>query len=204
MVDLGFAVPIEKPEATVIDFSTLTSAELQALTDMGYFWPTPDSVAIPISDTYTDPITGAKVRDYAYLNSAPNAGVQITTSKQEVESDGKPKEDPNTPGQVALGQEAKVDPCDLQPDRAGCANLGTLNEAAPTPDATIISLTPDTPWGSDGSCPAPVTMTVMGQPLSFSFDGPCTFFQTMRPIVIAAAWISALFIMMGGAKGNEA
>jgi hypothetical protein len=109
--------------------------------------------------------------------------------------------------QTGQTQEQQTDPtdkpsdeCRKNPDLVGCAKLGSLDDATPAPTQTPVSITPQAAWGNAGQCPQDVVLNVMGQSVPFKFSGACQFFQLMNPVVLAAAWVSALFIFIGGVR----
>jgi hypothetical protein len=89
------------------------------------------------------------------------------------------------------------DPCTANPDRAGCAKLGT----APDPDAmpgksVSVSITPETGFGADtGTCPAMVQTQLVGAVDPFGLV--CTYMSGIRFAVIGIAWIMAALIFLG-------
>ncbi|WP_212645391.1 virulence factor TspB C-terminal domain-related protein [Delftia sp. PE138] len=93
--------------------------------------------------------------------------------------------------------------CDLYPEILACAKL----DEPPSIDLQNIdkpiSITPDSGWGSDDAiCPAPRVLNVQGQQIAIPFDLFCTYMQGMRPIIIAMAWLSAAFILIGARESS--
>jgi len=93
--------------------------------------------------------------------------------------------------------------CVRNPLSPGCAKLGSLNDTIPQPDTRTVTLTPDTPWGGAGQCPQDVVFTLMGHTIPFKFTGACQFFQMMNPVVQAAAWVAAIFLLVTGARRDS-
>lgn len=52
--------------------------------------------------------------------------------------------------------------------------------------------------GGEGVCPADANVSFMGQALTWSYAPLCTFADMIRPLVIALAWLSFGFIIVGG------
>lgn len=90
--------------------------------------------------------------------------------------------------------------CAANPNSVGCANLGSIESQTEQPDIRNITITPDTPWGGAGQCPADVAFNVMGHVVNFKFTGACQFFTMMQPVVLAAAWVAAIFLVVTGAR----
>ena len=117
-----------------------------------------------------------------------------------------PNSDPTVPtdegsGQGNPGDKPKEDPpglCEMYPDILACAKTGDL-AATPVPNENrALQITPDTGYGpSNGACPAPRTAVIMGQSISMPFDLLCTFADSIRPIVIAFAWLTAALTFFG-------
>lgn len=90
--------------------------------------------------------------------------------------------------------------CEKFPESAGCLELGTPPGDEPVGESSVgsNSITPVS-VGSSGTCPGDVTLP-KGQ--VFSWAPACNFAAKLRPILIALAWLSAAFIVLGftGAK----
>ena len=91
--------------------------------------------------------------------------------------------------------------CELYPDASACAKLdvpaGDPNES----EDVTVTLTPTGGFGSEGgSCPPPFPFVVQGRSYQISYAQACDFFSAVRPVVIAAAMLSALLIALGGYK----
>jgi hypothetical protein len=57
------------------------------------------------------------------------------------------------------------------------------------------------PWNvgaSDGTCPAPKQISVLGSQYSLAFDPLCTAVQMLRPLVLALCALAAAFIVAMG------
>lgn len=72
----------------------------------------------------------------------------------------------------------------------------------PTKDVQVV-VTPDGGWGGDGgSCPAPISTTVLGMPVVVDNSLFCQFLGGIRFAVVGAFGIAAALIFMGAFKGN--
>lgn len=108
--------------------------------------------------------------------------------------------DPNTEDKP---KEDQRDLCEKNPDILACAKLDTPDDQDIPASEKPISITPDSGWGPDGgTCPAPKVIMTQGRSIPIPFDLFCTYMQGMRPIIIAMAWLSAAFILIGAREGN--
>lgn len=99
-------------------------------------------------------------------------------------------ENPTSP----MCKEAK-DPCEDNPDRVGCMERGDPadGDALPTEDRGVASVT-TVSFTSSASCPSDVQLP-KGAKLSYAY--PCQMATSLRPIILAIAWLIAGFIVMG-------
>lgn len=210
MVDAGFAVPTQKPVATVVgDFSTVAAADLAWLQNAGYFTKG-DATHLDYAPPHFDERTNQWVQPTLSVTAVPNAGVQATLYDKVIEPpvqnpDGTytttQKTDPVT--NQPLTQETKQDPCALNPNSVGCAKLDQpAGEQAPQPTNVAISNNP-IPWGGDGACPVDVHIDLLGSDIPISYAPICQYMSAMRPVVIGLAWITATLILIGSKRGNE-
>lgn len=107
------------------------------------------------------------------------------------------------------GQDDKPKPeeqqslCEKHPDILACQKLDTPDDVDLPNSEKPISITPDGGWGADNAaCPAPRMLTVQGRQIPIPFDLFCTYMSGIRPIVIAMAWLSAAFILLGARESN--
>ena len=95
-------------------------------------------------------------------------------------------------------------------DNAGtiaCAKLGDVSDDGSNPFGSAIGkfdygdgLKQDNFLPTNGTCPAPKTVVLMGRNYTFSYEWFCEYARLIRAIVVAAAAISAGFIVFGGRK----
>lgn len=117
-----------------------------------------------------------------------------------------PSAKPDTPGlcdqypNIEACAPAKKEFCEAHPDSLICKDLDVPDET-PIPETNkSISVTPDSGWLSGtGSCPASIKLKAGGA--EFSYKPYCDFLSGLRPVLIAVAWLSAAFILIG-AKGD--
>lgn len=91
--------------------------------------------------------------------------------------------------------------CELFPDASACAKLDVPAADPNASEDVTVTLTPTGGFGSEaGSCPPPFPFVVQGRSYQISYAQACDFFSAVRPVVIAAAMLSALLIALGGYK----
>lgn len=99
-------------------------------------------------------------------------------------------------GDGALGGE-----CALNPNTLGCATLdGTIASDPLQTEIRDIALISPVSLGGVGQCPAPLVATFLGQKVEFLFDPLCEFANSLRPVVLVLAWLSAGVIFIGGVR----
>lgn len=88
--------------------------------------------------------------------------------------------------------------CEKHPDIIACQKFDDPKDDDLPKSERDISITPDSGWGAEtASCPAPKSITVQGRAIAIPYDLFCTYASGMRPIIIAMAWLSAAFILLG-------
>lgn len=95
----------------------------------------------------------------------------------------------------------KLDFCKSNPDVAACQKLDNVQSDDLQTKNISSLITPDSGWGSsNASCPAARKLSIPGA--EFSFQMICDFSSGIRPIILALAWLSAAFILLG-MRGSE-
>lgn len=97
---------------------------------------------------------------------------------------------------------AETDLCKLHPTAAACLELGSLpTDTTPTVTSQPLNVSFSPPTSVAGSCPAPVTRSLThGKTVTMSFQPTCDFASMMRPVIIAAAFLGAAFIVSGSVR----
>lgn len=109
-----------------------------------------------------------------------------------------PAPDSENPTNPDKPSEEQIDFCVKNPDVLACQKLDEPNSEELPASEKPISISPDGGWGADNaSCPAPKQIMVQGRAIPIPFDLFCTWASGMRPIIIAMAWLSAAFILLG-------
>lgn len=155
----------------------------------------PQTVTVGAPYTKAD---GSTAQPMAKISPAGDGQVTIDTFEQPLTNpDATPvptgtpttdtKEDPPPP----------KDPCIENPQRLGCVDIG---EAPADPE---INKTP-TPltfnplnMGGNATCPATEFLTIGGAQMEVNYGVACGYASGLRPIVVAVAFLSALYIIFG-------
>lgn len=88
--------------------------------------------------------------------------------------------------------------CDQYPDILACQKLDTPEDKDLPTSEKEISISPDSGWGADNaSCPSARHLTVQGRDVEIPYDLFCTWARGLRPIILAIAWLSAAYIILG-------
>jgi hypothetical protein len=194
-------------------------------------WPTPLPVELPILNPSADPVPvpqplrAPQGEPQLVPNSNPQQWktpvVDLVPSptvdnpwrvdvqpKDIVKTDASPLPDtapvPVTPPAGETPVEKTPDLCEKNPDILACAkpDFDTPDSDPLDTKDKPISIAPDTGWGSDNAaCPAPRHLAFSN--VEFTFTTYCDFMSGIRPVVIAAAWLAAAFILLGFKGSSE-
>lgn len=108
----------------------------------------------------------------------------------------------NPTHKLCRAEDAKTD-CDKYPDAIGCQVMGDVPAFEPLETKEIdMSSIVLRELPSDNSCPAPLYYTIGGHSIAISFEPICEYASAFNPLVIAAAWLSAAFIIVGARKDS--
>lgn len=198
MLDAGWGVPISNAPLVKIDLANLNSTQLADLAAMGYFQPTPESLAIKNGQPVLDPVTGQNNQPMLQIDPAPNAGVRLTPYNSPVDAAGNPQLDAQ--GNPLPNTKPEVDPCELNPDRAGCSTLGELKDPPIQPRNLDVTGNFNS-FNISGQCPADKTFTVAGMTQTIQMAPICgAATDYIRPFLLLSASIVAYMIFVGGLK----
>ena len=162
---------------------------------------------------------GRRIRGAPTTKDPWQADVDQVNKPVQAGPDGKPKPDPEpkpdpdkppTGGGGGGGTTVKPSEkqpllCEVFPSISACQPLGTAPQAQPLTNKDVpIRASPAGGFGpSEGACPEPVSISVMGEAFKISWDPICSLAASLRPIVISLAWLTVAFAMFGiGRKGN--
>ena len=175
--------------------------------------PTPQTLRVPQGNPQPRPNTDPQLYDQPVtrITPAPTPGnplrVDITGETSTGTSStglagpepvttetppGTPREDPPDP-----------DICAKNPEILACAQLDSVDAPDLETEERGGPITPDSGWGAESaSCPQPRVLTVQGRSIPIPYDLFCTYMSGIRPLVIAMAWLSAGFILLGRKGGD--
>lgn len=108
---------------------------------------------------------------------------------------------PVTPPAGQSDDPVTPDLCEKNPDILACQKLDTPESPELEKLEKPISITPLSGWGGENaSCPSPRHLN--GANIDYSFQPICNFMTSLRPVVIAVAWLAAAFILLGVRQGD--
>jgi len=177
----------------------LVKAGVPLPTDKAVF--TPESRDLPLGDPVVDPVDGKRYQERARVTPSPTdpnvADVQAV--RQQVDSAGNSVVDPST-GTAVSPQKEEKDPCDLHPERMGCSEFGTPDDAGKLEEKQlgVSSVTPVT-FAENASCPADVSLP---RGATLSYDYPCRMATGLKPFILAIAWLIAGFLVIGVVRND--
>lgn len=108
--------------------------------------------------------------------------------------------DPESPGEVNPRTGDVRQLCDVYPEILACKELDDVEDPDLEVEEREIELSPGSPWGAAGFCPA--TRYVANGTIPIPFDLVCQYMEGLRPIIIAMAWLAAGFIVLGVRGGD--
>jgi hypothetical protein len=207
---VGAAVPATQNDWDTVEASPLPDDVAEELTGKGVplplenpqFDPTPQN--IPLSDPYPKPNgqPGETVKDVAKVTPAPDEKAKIETVVEPVTGPNGvpiPTTNPDGSSNPDAAPEEKPDFCIENPDALACWKDGSPEDVDLQKVTAGTSIVPVN-IGGGGSCPASKTVNYMGANLVISFTPICTAAGWINPIVLALAWLSAGFILIGAFK----
>ena len=166
----GVPYPADNP-VTADDVSTVDSPTSSD-------WPSVGTAAAPVSaptgggNPYAIPVgVGAPTG-----GTAPSGGASGTSPS-------------NSPGL-----------CAQFPDIIACQTPGSATAPDLPSSSGSVSVSPVTVGASDGVCPSPVSVSVLGADFSLSYQAECDFMSRVRPFVLAMCGIIAALVFGAGLK----
>lgn len=97
--------------------------------------------------------------------------------------DGKP------PGDVGL--------CEQYPDILACEKMGEVEPVELETKEIDFQFDEVDGFAGGNTCPPPISVEVVGHEIEFSWEPVCDSLTMVRPLMIAMAWLSAAFILLG-------
>jgi hypothetical protein len=199
-------VSVQPRAATEADFEALPDPQMGVYAELapqvGVEVNPPTYDFAPITQTEGAPYTapdGSTVQPEVTVS--PNGTqVYVQTFNQPVtDASGNPVTNPKPQDTT---DQLQKDQCVEHPDSLGCTPLGSAQEDAIGHQDRNIALVQPVAVGGAGSCPADLTGSFLGHPVAFSFAPLCTYANTLRPLVLALAWLSAGVIFIGGVRNG--
>lgn len=154
--------------------------------------------SVPIGQPY-EKMDGSTAQPMAKVSPNEDMVTVDTYDQPLTDPQGNPVLNPVPEDTLEPTPESKTD-CEKFPSSIGCMELGTVTDPTlGSENRSIASITPVSVGGA-GSCPAPLTASFMGHPVSFSYDMPCSFATSLKPLILVIAWLSAGLIFIGGVR----
>lgn len=162
----------------------------------------------PYSDWTSDPYfkDGNWWRDRMDVSPAPTPGqptrVRIDVGPVKLEGQTDPNTVPETGpagGNTQPKEKEQTKFCDDNPQSIACQEMGEAEPEPIEPDDKQFQLDTSQSWGAaNGACPASPSVTLFtGKVITFDYRPTCDFLALLRPIIIAFALMTALFIALG-------
>lgn len=152
---------------------------------------------VPLSEPKVDPVTGEKYRDAARVTpSEDGTSADVDPYKEPLDEEGEPIPDPEKPGETKKEATQNQDPCKTATNRLGCLDKGEADDIEIEKQNQGQSISPVS-VGGGGSCPADRSISLSHGQATFSYQPICQLATMINPLVIAFAWLSAGFILIG-------
>lgn len=163
--------------------------------------PVPDSVPEQWKTPVVDIVPAPTVNDPLRVDLQP---YEVIKNNPTPLPESEPVPAPDAETEVKPKPESDQGLCSLFPDILACAKpeLDVPDGPAIEQQNRDISITPDSGWGGGGgSCPA--SRHLAGANVDFSFTQICDGLSKFRPVILAFAWLSAAYILLGMRQGAE-
>lgn len=93
----------------------------------------------------------------------------------------------------------EVDLCSKNPNVIACQDVNVPDGEIPRDTVDLPEITDESRFSLPKSCPAPVSVNVWGQTLSFSYQPLCDWMRVIEPLMVCFGAITAFFVL---SKGN--
>lgn len=122
---------------------------------------------------------------------SPTPNPEPSVDSPEAGKDDKPR-DPEKDGR---------DFCDRYPDVLACQKLDEPEDPGKLKTQEVdFNFQPESGFAGSASCPAPMSFNVHGHVINISWQPFCNSLDMIKPFLLAMAWLSAAFIMLGGRR----
>lgn len=140
------------------------------------------------------------VYNITYNNNNTNITQTDTQTDYDANGDqvGTPKtitHPPDSPPSTQQPTQEQKQLCEVYPDVLACEKMGSYSPDTPSLPSHNVDVTITPVAMPSGSCPADLTASYLGVPITISWAPLCTFAEGMRPVVLAAAWLLAAYIV---------
>lgn len=156
----------------------VTAADVAPIETATTSWPTVGGLAAPV----TAPTGGGNPYAIPVGTGSPTGGTDPASSPSGT----------SPPDTTAL--------CTEFPSIIACQSPGSATAPDLPSSSGSVSVTPVAVGSADGVCPAPVSVSVLGMSLSFSYQAECDFMSRARPFVLAMCGIIAALVFGAGLK----
>lgn len=109
-----------------------------------------------------------------------------------------PSTDPGGSGNNDKPREDERDLCEKHPDILACQKLDEPEDPGKLKVQEVdFNFQPESGFAGSASCPAPMSFNVHGNIINISWQPFCNSLDMIKPFLLAMAWLSAAFIMLG-------
>lgn len=200
---VGQPVPATQSDWDSLASKPLTDAAASDAAQRGVALPlespqfNPPYQDVPLGDPVTDPVTGQKSQPKARVTpQSDGKSANVEPFSQPLDENGQPATDPETGQPKPNEAEPDKDPCALAPDRLSCIEKGEAEDVDLQTQNHGAGISPVS-VGGGGSCPPDKSISLHGGTAVFSYQPICQLATMINPLVIAFAWLSAGFILIG-------
>lgn len=190
-------VPLEIPDPLPVDLPQISPVFVP--TGNPYPNPSydPSAPASPGNQPYIQP--GNQIRPAPTVSDPWN--VDIAPIDRPVAT-GDPNPDPvidtGTGGSSGETSPPTTDLCRLHPDIVACQKMTQPVDPGALPSVEAnFDFQVEGGFAGAGVCPAPLHFTVGGQVITWNWQKFCDQLSIVKPLLLAFAWLSAAFIMLG-------
>ena len=162
-----------------------------------------------LDDLLTDPVTGLPRSDIQPFTDAATDATDDWNAENDSDPNTNPDIDEET-GDTGTETETTEEPeqdedyCRDNPDILACSTLGDAPTAEQlTTDTIGFTVTPYSLAGGVGSCPAPSSVAFLGQVIEVPYDFICDFAVALKPIILALALLTSIFIVSGTVRADS-
>lgn len=128
------------------------------------------------------PVEGPTASPDPVVDPAPNPGTDSTDTPRDPEKDER-------------------DFCDKHPDVLACQKMDEPEDPGKLKVQEVdFNFLPESGFAGSASCPSPITVSLSGRVYSISWQPFCNSLNMIKPFLLAMAWLSAAFIMLGARK----